>query len=229
MDTASIHLLQTLLPHVQTALRLRTKVTASNISTLFSETALDAMSIAAFLVTSTGRVQHMNKLAVTHLQRGDGLHLNGSRLAATDPCENAQMEFLFSGATGRGMNGLDATPGGAMKVSRRGARTAVRVTVIPTPDSLKAVEAIGGALVFVYDPSSLPKSRAAFMRQLYALTPTEARLADLLLGGLEVRDAANRLSMTLETARFHLKRVLAKTGARRQTELMRLMLSLPGQ
>jgi DNA-binding CsgD family transcriptional regulator len=37
------------------------------------------------------------------------------------------------------------------------------------------------------------------------------------------------LGITLETARFHLKRVLTKTGARRQSELMRLMLSLPGQ
>ena len=67
------------------------------------------------------------------------------------------------------------------------------------------------------------------MRHLYALTPTESRLADLLLGGLEVRDIAHRLTITLGTARFHLKRVLVKTGTRRQTELMRLMLSLPGQ
>jgi DNA-binding CsgD family transcriptional regulator len=35
--------------------------------------------------------------------------------------------------------------------------------------------------------------------------------------------------IALETARFHLKRVTAKTGTRLQTELMRLMLSLPGQ
>jgi DNA-binding CsgD family transcriptional regulator len=66
------------------------------------------------------------------------------------------------------------------------------------------------------------------MRALYGLTPAEARLADLLLEGCEVREAADRLRTTLETARFHLKRVLAKTGTRRQTELMRLMLSLPG-
>jgi DNA-binding CsgD family transcriptional regulator len=67
------------------------------------------------------------------------------------------------------------------------------------------------------------------MRQLYALTPTEARLADLLLQGLDVREAADQMQTTLETTRFHVKRVLAKTGTRRQTELMRLMLSLPGQ
>jgi DNA-binding CsgD family transcriptional regulator len=36
------------------------------------------------------------------------------------------------------------------------------------------------------------------------------------------------MTITFETARFNLKRVLAKTGTRRQAELMRLMLSLPG-
>jgi len=61
------------------------------------------------------------------------------------------------------------------------------------------------------------------------LTPAESRLADLLLQGYEVRAAADHLRTTLETTRFHLKRVLAKTGTRRQAELMRLMLSLPGQ
>jgi DNA-binding CsgD family transcriptional regulator len=40
---------------------------------------------------------------------------------------------------------------------------------------------------------------------------------------------AAKAGITVETARFHLKRVMAKTGVRRQTELVRLMLSLPGQ
>ena len=76
------------------------------------------------------------------------------------------------------------------------------------------------------DPASQPLSRGATLRALYALTPSEARVADLLLQGLETRDVANRLGLALETARFHVKRVLAKTGVKRQTELMRMMLSL---
>jgi DNA-binding CsgD family transcriptional regulator len=67
------------------------------------------------------------------------------------------------------------------------------------------------------------------LRALYRLTPTESRLADLLLEGFDVREIADRMRITLETGRFHLKRVLAKTGTRRQVELIRLMLSLPGQ
>jgi DNA-binding CsgD family transcriptional regulator len=66
------------------------------------------------------------------------------------------------------------------------------------------------------------------MRKLYKLTPAEGRIADLLLEGLEVREVSQRLGVTLETARFHVKRVLAKTGVRRQSELVRLMLGLPG-
>jgi DNA-binding CsgD family transcriptional regulator len=60
------------------------------------------------------------------------------------------------------------------------------------------------------------------------LTPAEARIADLLAGGNEVGEVAARAGITLETARFHVKRVMAKTGVRRQTEMVRLMLSLPG-
>jgi DNA-binding CsgD family transcriptional regulator len=147
---------------------------------------------------------------------------------AIDPHEDARLELLIAGAA-RSKGALNAAPGGAVRVSSRNGQPALQVTVIPTPDSLKAIEVGLCALVFVHDPSSPPKSRAAFMRQLYALTPTEARLADLLLQGLDVREAADQMQTTLETTRFHVKRVLAKTGTRRQTELMRLMLSLPGQ
>ena len=58
--------------------------------------------------------------------------------------------------------------------------------------------------------------------------PYRVRLADLLLEGLEISEAAGQMSMAVETARSHLKRIMAKTGTRRQVELMRLMLSLPG-
>jgi DNA-binding CsgD family transcriptional regulator len=67
------------------------------------------------------------------------------------------------------------------------------------------------------------------MKMLYSLSPVESRLADLLIQGLELREAADHLRVTTETARFHLKRVLKKTRTHRQANLIRLMLSLPGQ
>jgi DNA-binding CsgD family transcriptional regulator len=213
--------------HVQTALRLRTKVIACNASNLFSETALDAMSIAAFLVTGKGRVRHMNQLAAVYLQGGDSLLLHDGRLTANDSRESARLELLIAGAALSGRNGSEAVPGGAIKISRLHTQSTLQVTVIPVPKGNQIADGDSSALVFVSDPSSSPRPRTALMRQLYGLTPAEGRVADLLLEGFDVREVAGRLGISLETCRFHVKRILVKTGTRRQSELMRLMVSLP--
>jgi DNA-binding CsgD family transcriptional regulator len=231
MDAASIHLLETLIPHVQAALLLRAKIVASEASDLLSETALDVMSIAAILVTGRGQIRHMNRLAAGYLQGADvqgadGLCLRQGRLVATDTSEDGRLQSLIAGASGEISGSL---PGGAMKISRPRARTSLQVVVVPAPPQYRRFESTSLAVVFLIDPASRPKARAALMRQLYGLTPAEARIADLLAGGNEVGEVAAKAGITVETARFHLKRVMAKTGARRQTELVRLMLSLPGQ
>lgn len=228
LNPSSIQLLQMLLPHMQTSLRLRTHISAFAMSTLFLEMALESMSFAAILVQSTGHIQYLNRRAAQHVEQADGLCLNNSKLAAVDPQEDTKLGLLIRRATEKSKNDSHAAPGGAMKVTRRRSDFPLHLTILPIPEGLKRIEPTPCALVFIYDPLASPKSRATFMRQLYALTPAESRLADLLLEGEEVRVAAERLGITTETARFHLKRVLAKTQTGRQTELMRLMLSLPG-
>jgi DNA-binding CsgD family transcriptional regulator len=63
------------------------------------------------------------------------------------------------------------------------------------------------------------------VRRLYRLTPAEARLAEALMAGNRLRDAADQLEITEGTARSYLKRVLRKTGAQRQSDLVRVVLS----
>jgi DNA-binding CsgD family transcriptional regulator len=227
MDAASIHLLQILIPHVQTALRLGATVRAQDAASLLLEVALDAMSIAAFLVTGKGRIRHMNQRAATYLRDNSGFRLHLGCLTAADPQEAVQLEQFLQAATSNRRSRSEVSPGGAMMISRPTGGNQLQVTVMPAPEQNLIAEDELCALVFVSTPASAPASRAIVLRQLYRLTPTECRVADLLLEGLDVRDAAVRLAITLETARFHVKRVLAKTGARRQSELMRLMLSLP--
>ena len=84
------------------------------------------------------------------------------------------------------------------------------------------------ALIFLSDPDGRPSPRSAVLRELYGLTRTESRLADLLAQGYELASAADQLSMAFETARSHLEVIFSKTGASRQTDLVRLILGLPG-
>jgi DNA-binding CsgD family transcriptional regulator len=74
-----------------------------------------------------------------------------------------------------------------------------------------------------------PDSNEQHLRELYALTVVEARLAAWLSQGKSVEEAAAAMGVTVNTARAYLKRIYNKTGVRRQSELVRLLLlALPG-
>ena len=51
-------------------------------------------------------------------------------------------------------------------------------------------------------------------------------VASLLAQGRTVREIALRIHRTEHTVRYHLKQAFAKTGVRRQAELVRLMLAV---
>ena len=65
------------------------------------------------------------------------------------------------------------------------------------------------------------------LRRLYELSPTEARLAILLMKGMSREQAAAELGRALNTVRAHLRQIFAKTGTSRQGELIALLLSGP--
>lgn len=66
---------------------------------------------------------------------------------------------------------------------------------------------------------------APLLPSLLEITHVEARLVAALCEGLSLDEAATRLGVTLTTARTYCKRVLAKTGVSRQTDLVRLALN----
>ena len=175
-----------------------------------------------------GRITNLSAPAKHLLDLQDGIRIQASHLVATYPDENRRLQAMLAIAN-QVLDHPYEPSGNALLLSRKSGKKPLQLVVYPFVSSGLLADERPQVLVFLSDPSSKPASRATVLRALYGLTPTESRLADLLLQGLEVREAADQLRTTLETTRFQLKRVLAKTGARRQSELMRLMLSLPGR
>jgi DNA-binding CsgD family transcriptional regulator len=62
-------------------------------------------------------------------------------------------------------------------------------------------------------------------KQLFNLTKAETALAMELANGLSLEEAAEALNIRRNTARAHLRSIFSKTGVRRQTELVRIMLN----
>ena len=62
------------------------------------------------------------------------------------------------------------------------------------------------------------------LAQLYGLTPAEAELTAVLGEGLDLSLASQRLDISKNTAKAHLRMIFSKTGVTRQSSLVRLVL-----
>lgn len=58
----------------------------------------------------------------------------------------------------------------------------------------------------------------------HGLTRAEARIVESIVEGLSVAEHAEAHGISVNTARVHMQRALEKTGAARQTDLVRLVL-----
>ena len=117
--------------------------------------------------------------------------------------------------------------GGSMKITRRKARAPLVLEIHP-------VRKMGtdyrgwqvGALVLVVDPEARPRVDPDLAAAVLGLTPTESRVAVALATGQTVAGIAAALGCAESTVKTHLKRVYRKLGIRKQTELVRRVLSL---
>ncbi|MCR4520487.1 MULTISPECIES: helix-turn-helix transcriptional regulator [Bosea] len=102
------------------------------------------------------------------------------------------------------------------------------VHVAPIRGRARDVFSFAGAIIVATPVAAGAGPDAGLIAGLFDLTPAEARLAAVIAGGHPPRDAASRLGVTEATARTTLKRILAKTGTRRQADLVGLLKSATG-
>ncbi|MNR02788.1 Bacterial regulatory protein, luxR family [compost metagenome] len=114
----------------------------------------------------------------------------------------------------------------AMSVARPSGQVNLGLVVEAIP-SLDWGEGKGKPAAVVYIRDAVGKSMASEVvtKQLFNLTRAETALAMELANGLSLEEAAEVLNVRRNTARAHLRSIFSKTGVRRQTELVRILLN----
>src|SRR5215813_10463978 len=79
------------------------------------------------------------------------------------------------------------------------------------------------AILFICDPGRPTHVPVAWLTDAYGLTLAQARVARAVSSGTTIADTAQRLCVSPNTVKTHLRRVYEKTGTSRQAELVRLM------
>jgi DNA-binding CsgD family transcriptional regulator len=115
-----------------------------------------------------------------------------------------------------------------MALAKRASPRPYAVLVAPVPERVAPVAlAAPAVVVLLTDPDHAPETPVQLLRRVYGLTRKEAQLALALAAGATLADAAKGLRIAAGTARRHLAAIFARTGIHRQSELVRLILSLP--
>ena len=137
---------------------------------------------------------------------------------------------VFTAAFRGGLSSADAglAPFTLETVDEKSACFGVVVPRAAFPDGLVAALGLGPVwteTVYAVVLLSAKDAQTAgnLANRSFGLTTAEARLAARLVQGLRVADAGTELGMTPSTARWHLKNIFAKTGTRRQADLLRLL------
>ena len=205
------------LPHLRRLAEARSLLAASDARTRDAQAVLHGQALPVLLTDHAGRIVFANAGAEALLAQGDGLVSRLGALRAVGPLAGRLEAALAKAAA-------PAPRADAILLPRPSGRGALRIVVTPH----RAVGALPGrALVMIEDPSVGNGDAGERLRLLFGLSPAEVDLAIRLSEGQTLADIAEARQVLASTVRTQMNTLMAKTGARRQSDLVALVNRLP--
>lgn len=96
--------------------------------------------------------------------------------------------------------------------------------LLPTRRKSISVKAAPAVIAYIHGDSWKSADRCEQLAQLFKLSPQESRLALSLCRGMTISEAASDLGLAIGTTRNYAKSIFAKTGARGQSDLVRILM-----
>lgn len=187
-----------------------------------ARSSLDVLELAgqgAILLDARGTLLDCNESARQLFEEGR-LRQRHGRISCDDPVTNRQLARLIAVC----LQAPDHTSGGRMQIATPEGTLGVHCA--PYPGGLLYPAGRRPAVIIIIsDPQSRLRRRFARLQQRYGLTAAEMALALALVETGSRKAAADQRGVSDATARAQLTSIFDKTGVRKQTDLMRLLLA----
>jgi DNA-binding CsgD family transcriptional regulator len=209
-----------LLPHVGAAVSTRERVRGVYQAGRAALEVLYHLAQPCLLVDRNARVLFVNLAGEQMVTQSESLRLAGGILTGTTAQATSELHRLVAHAAGQ-----CPVAGQVAITAASGARTLIFVDPVPASEFLAA--GTGGCAAVWVNDGRIRVSRLRRIQSMFGLTSAEAALAAELASGSTLAEIADNRHLSRHTVRNQLKSVFAKTGARSQSDLVRLVLSCP--
>jgi DNA-binding CsgD family transcriptional regulator len=204
--------------HIERSLRLSIRFFDAENCTMGMREILSRMGIGVFAVDANMKVIFANPAA----SNGAGFVFSGGAGSASVLTPSAREKIWLALARA---SGTEAPAPAHVIIERGDAGPPLTLHVLPvTTGSAASHDLLARArgLVLLADSCGGSAPDPALVRDILGLTLGEAKVAALVGSGMAPRAAAEKLGIAESTARTVLKRVFAKAGVSRQSELVAL-------
>ncbi len=211
-----------LLPHLRQSIRMRCALVSAGSATppFLADLLQSSSSPGVVLLDRDGSILSMNDAAEQSLRHGGTLHDRGGGLHAHCRREDGRLQQCLAAALPRPDQTAVATDLALPRVGR----PPLTLHVCPVPPHRWDFCAPGVAVaVLVRDPETPFEVDPESVGRVLGLTKPESRIAALLVRGLTIPEIATALYRSEHTVRWTLKRAMARTGSKRQADLVRLV------
>ena len=181
--------------------------------------AFDRFLVGVVIVDEKGSVRLMNKEAERILAEEDGLSVSQGVLKGSAPKQNSKLhEGIARAFHEESLDEIVSFP----------RLTGGRPYLVLVPGQrFSADEKPEAVVLLLIDTEQRTKVSGETLVRLYNLTPSETRVALMLIDGKRLDQIAEELEVAQTTVVFHLKNLFRKTDTNRQADLIRVLLSVP--
>ena len=222
--------MRALLPHISNAVEFGNKLRRAEHRSAIAESVLDQMETGVILTDAGSRPVAINAEAARIVGENDGLSIRTDGLAAATHRTTEMLRLSIAAIAAE--PGFSAHELGAavpppssgatrLVLERPSQRAPLLATLLPMA-GLGGGSASGAVALFVKEADAPVQLDRSVIAKAFRLTAREAEVTCLLAEGLDLAATAIRLSISVGTARNHLKRVFEKTDTHNQAALVAL-------
>jgi DNA-binding CsgD family transcriptional regulator/PAS domain-containing protein len=218
-STQERHLLKQLMPHLQRSAALMLRVQALERLEKEGRFILENLPTAAFTLSAQNNVLSINKRAESLFVQGHYFGTSQQKLFVKGPMGN-EFVSLLKRVTKTG------TPESMVLAALNMADT-IHATVSRFPQASQSAGQSAKLLVLISQPNHYRVASLQQLMQLFKFSPAEARLARAVAHGQELESFALEQGVKMTTIRSQMAAIFTKAQVKRQTELAKLILSIP--